>query len=458
MRAVSEGLVYVSDAYVKAVQEKDGKMTVIGIDIGTTSICVLSVDCVSGKILKKSVAANAFLPGADGFYAQDAERIVTLAEGLADQLWQGDVAAVGISSQMHGILYVNEEGRACSPFFTWKNEKGNELWRDGKSYADWLSTYTGCPMASGYGSVTHFFLQKTGRIPADAVKLVNIGDYLAMRMTGRREPQTEASLAASFGGFELGSGRFLTDALREAGMDVEYYPDIAGPETVVGDWTGAKVFCACGDNQASFLGAVKEPEHSISVNVGTGSQVSVFHKNLMETEKADIRPFFGKGYLYVGATLTGGKAYEKLAAFFEEIFLKAAGMKVNGYGILETFLKDTQTTDLQVFPSIYGARDGSSAAGMIRNWRESNFHPGDLVAGFLNGMASELSGQFQSMPEELKKEKKKIIASGNGLRKNAGLVRAVERQFGMPVSFSECEEEAAFGAARYAAEAVKGDA
>ncbi len=33
MRAVSEGLVYVSDAYVKAVQEKDGKMTVIGIDI-----------------------------------------------------------------------------------------------------------------------------------------------------------------------------------------------------------------------------------------------------------------------------------------------------------------------------------------------------------------------------------------------------------------------------------------
>ena len=56
MRAVSEGLVYVSDAYVKAVQEKDGKMTVIGIDIGTTSICVLSVDCVSGKILKKSVA------------------------------------------------------------------------------------------------------------------------------------------------------------------------------------------------------------------------------------------------------------------------------------------------------------------------------------------------------------------------------------------------------------------
>ncbi len=103
-----------------------------------------------------------FLPGADGFYAQDAERIVTLAEGLADQLWQGDVAAVGISSQMHGILYVNEEGRACSPFFTWKNEKGNELWRDGKSCADWLSTYTGCPMASGYGSVTHFFLAENG--------------------------------------------------------------------------------------------------------------------------------------------------------------------------------------------------------------------------------------------------------------------------------------------------------
>lgn len=430
-------------------------MTVIGIDIGTTSICAVSFDPSGGRIVKKTAVANAFLPGEDGFYAQDAERIIMLAGKLADQLWQEDVTAVGISSQMHGILYVDKEGRACSPFFTWKNEKGNEFWKDGKSYADWLGAHTGCHMASGYGSVTHFFLQKTGRIPANAVKLVNIGDYLVMRMTGSREPQTEVSLAASFGGFDLRNGRFLTDALREAGVHAGYYPDIVKSGTVVGEYRGAKVLCACGDNQASFFGAVKEPERSISVNVGTGSQVSVFHENLMETEAAEIRPFFGKGYLYVGATLTGGKAYEKLAAFFEEIFEKAAGMKVNGYGILEKLLKDARETDLQVFPSIYGTRDDSSRAGMIRNWKESNFHPEDLAVAFLDGMASELEGRYRILPEELKKGKREIMASGNGLRKNTGLVRAVERRFGMPVSFSECEEEAAFGAARYAAEATK---
>lgn len=432
-------------------------MTVIGIDIGTTSICAVSFDSLNGRLLGKAAAANVFLPEPGGFYAQDAERIVLLAGELADQLWQEDVAAVGISSQMHGILYVDEEGRACSPFYTWKNEKGNELWKDGKSYSDWLSAYTGCPMASGYGSVTHFFLQKTDRIPTDAARMVNIGDYLAMRMTGKREPQTEASLAASFGGFDLRSGCFLTDMLQEAGVHTGYYPDIVKSGTVVGEYRGAKVFCACGDNQASFLGAVKDPEHSISVNVGTGSQVSVFHKNLMETETAEIRPFFGKGYLYVGATLTGGKAYEKLAVFFEEIFEKAVGMKVNGYGILEKLLKDTRKTDLQVFPSIYGTRDDNSRAGMIRNWKESNFHPEDLAVAFLDGMASELEERFKAMPEELRQNKREIMASGNGLRKNAGLVRAVEQRFGMPVSFSECEEEAAFGAARYAAEAIKGD-
>ena len=70
-------------------------------------------------------------------------------------------------------------------------------------------------------------------------------------------------------------------------------------------------------------------------------------------------------------------------------------------------------------------------------------------------MASELEGRYRILPEELKKGKREIMASGNGLRKNTGLVRAVERRFGMPVSFSECEEEAAFGAARYAAEATK---
>ena len=436
---------------------REENMTTIGIDIGTTSICAVLYDADTGEVCGKATADNAFLPGTeeDGSYAQDPQRIADCAKDLADRLWREDVKAVGISSQMHGILYVDAEGRACSPFFTWKNGYGNRIYREGKSYASWLGEKTGQPMASGYGSVTHFFLQENGRIPDAAVRMVNIGDYLAMRLTGKSGTATDASLAASFGGFDLKGKRFLAEALRKAGVDIRYYPSVSGAEAVVGEYRSAAVFGACGDNQASFLGAVDDPKHSINVNVGTGSQVSVFHEELLETGAADIRPFFGKGYLYVGATLTGGKAYEKLAAFFEETFSKAAGIEADGYQVLEKLLAGVEETDLQVCPSIYGSRDGLRTEGFLRNWKESNFHPGDLVFGFIDGMAKELADLFDSMPDGLKEGKCRIIASGNGLRRNGGLVRATRRRFGMPVSFSSCEEEAAFGAARYAAGALE---
>ena len=89
-----------------------------------------------------------------------------------------------------------------------------------------------------------------------------------------------------------------------------------------GFYEGKPVFTAVGDNQASFLGAVRDLETGIGVNVGTGSQVSVFARSLCaEAAKGgtDVRPFPGGGYLYVGASLNGGKVYERLAAFFAEV-------------------------------------------------------------------------------------------------------------------------------------------
>ena len=76
--------------------------------------------------------------------------------------------AVGISTQMHGIVYVNAKGEAATPLYTWKEECGNLPFRGRESYAEYLSRMTGYPMYTGYGSVTHFYLWETGKIPADA--------------------------------------------------------------------------------------------------------------------------------------------------------------------------------------------------------------------------------------------------------------------------------------------------
>ncbi|MFR1374753.1 MAG: FGGY family carbohydrate kinase [Eisenbergiella massiliensis] len=94
------------------------------------------------------------------------KKIYSLLEEAENSGYGPDcVSAVGISSQMHGILYVDGEGRAVSPFYTWKDEKGKQLMADGETYEAYLSKRTGMPLFSGYGTVTHFFLSRNGMIP-----------------------------------------------------------------------------------------------------------------------------------------------------------------------------------------------------------------------------------------------------------------------------------------------------
>ena len=77
--------------------------------------------------------------------------------------------------------------------------------------------------------------------------------------------------------------------------------------------------------------------------------------------------------------------------------------------------------------------------------------PVHLMHSFMNGMAQELYGMYRSFLDAGGTAPKKIIGSGNGLRKNVHLCRAFEAVFGCPLILSSCEEEAAAGAAMYAA-------
>lgn len=467
-------------------------MLFIGIDIGTTSVCGVLYDPVQDKVVREFHGENHFLKG-EGF-RQDPEAIVKTSRDLLERLLAGScpegedkpgqeendrpqIGGIGISSQMHGILYVDREGKAVSPFYTWKNEWGNETYQAGKTYARYLSERTGTDLYSGYGSVTHFYLQKKGRIPKEAEAFVNIGDYLAMGLTNTPRFPADVTMAASFGGFDLKKRQFALAALEEAGVDISYYPEVSEGKAA-GVFQGIPVSCAVGDNQASFLGAIQDKEGSVSVNVGTGSQVSVFSRELYATGEGEVRPFPGGGWLYVGASVNGGKAYERLAVFFREI-LDTFGVSVEQmavYEAMERLGRSKKETDLRVVPALYGEREkgkGKEKENGIKEQieeetkeeareeakkeidiksgifglKEENFHGADLVRGFVSGMAEELYAMYQGFPEALRAGKTHITASGNGIRKNPLLQEEIARIYKMPVTFTDREEEAAAGAA-----------
>lgn len=158
-------------------------MQAIGIDIGTTSICGVAVDTDNGKIIK-SVTKNsdAFIKGcAEWEKIQSVEKIISSAFEIIDSFINKETAVIGVTGQMHGIVYIDKDGNAVSPLYTWQDERGNLEYKD-TTYAKYMNSCT------GYGNVTDFYNRENGIRPQNAVTYCTIHDYFVMKLCGLKEP------------------------------------------------------------------------------------------------------------------------------------------------------------------------------------------------------------------------------------------------------------------------------
>ena len=78
---------------------------------------------------------------------------------------------------------------------------------------------------------------------------------------------------------------------------------------------------------------------------------------------------------------------------------------------------------------------------------DRNFTPADLVHGTLEGMAQELYDLYMLIEKGTGIHAGKVIASGEGLRRNRILQSIFQEKFHAPLELSPFDEEAACGAA-----------
>ena len=92
-------------------------MKSIGIDLGTTSISVNVVSFPSLTVWgKETLETGGFLESPHSWErAQDPKSVLFRVRQVLDSLLDQcpDVAAIGLTGQMHGILYVDGEGFPC---------------------------------------------------------------------------------------------------------------------------------------------------------------------------------------------------------------------------------------------------------------------------------------------------------------------------------------------------------
>lgn len=438
-------------------------MYIIGIDIGTTTISLALLERESGQQLQTETINHRSLLKAERpeMKIQDPERIWTLMrDKLAEWIRSyGRPAGIGFTGQMHGMLYVDGKGTAVSPLYTWQDGSGNLMLQNGKSCLELLkekTQYRGL-LATGYGLVTHDYLAETGQIPAAAVGMTTISDYMAMRLCGLEAPVIGTDMAASWGLFDLKKKDFDIQALERAGCPVSYLPEVRRHYGIQGSTRAADgipadipVSVSIGDNQASFLGAVSGREQAVVVNVGTGGQVSYVSEGYLECGgNLELRPYMDDNYLLVGTALCGGRAYAMLEQFYRE----AAGAEQGDYygrmsrqaqEFLEQFGEEAAWSVQTTFS---GTRAEPGKRGSITGISAENFHPGALTVGVMKGILSELWEQYEEMAALTGIRAQHLIGSGNGIRKNLLMQTLAEKMFGLPMELPAVREEAACGAA-----------
>ena len=429
-------------------------MHFIGIDIGTSSICGVAYHFTDKKIESITKSNQTYIETSVTWEKiQDPAKIMEIMFAIIIEFTTKypDIKGIGLTGQMHGVLYVNDRGDAVSPLYTWQDSRANQPCKDGKTVAEYLSAATGHTLATGFGLVTHFYNCERRLVPAGAAKLCTIMDYAVMKLTGRTTPLMDYANAASLGFFDRKNLTFDLPALESVGIDPAILPEINQTATLAGYYSGTiPVYSATGDNQASFLGSVRDIKHAVHVTVGTSSQISVYAGNYEEVDSVDTRPFPGGGYILVGAALCGGKSFEILKTFFKKtvkFFINEPNNPIDFYKIMTATDENNVDDDLPIVETLFdGTRSAPSKRGGISNLSISNLTPENLVISFLKGICRELYDFYQNMPENIRNNKTILVGSGNGIKKNPLLCKAFENQFGCCLHLSQVQEESAFGA------------
>ena len=437
-------------------------MQTIGIDIGTTTISGVVLEkngTQKPRILKaKTIENGSFLTTTkDWERIQDAEKIVKKSRQMLDDFLDEypEVEKIGLTGQMHGIVYIDKEGTCVSPLYTWQDARGSLCEENNGPLTEEIQQTCNVQVPSGYGMVTHIYNLRHHLIPDTAVSFCTIMDYFGMRLTGRKKVLEHASNAAGVGFFDAQKNVFMTEELYKMGVEEQWLPQVCTGIEALGSYRERIVTTAIGDNQASFLGAAGNENNTLLVNMGTGGQISVLSNQFFTAEGIEARPFLHGAYLLAGSSLCGGKAYALLEKFFREFVKEATGQERPLYQILEKLARDGKASSegketkqkLQIETTFDGTRVHPEQSGSITNLSADNFTPAAFVYGTLEGMSRELYQMYQTIQNGTGIQIKRMIGSGNGLRKNPVLCEIAEEMFGVKLVLAECEEEAATGAA-----------
>lgn len=473
----------------------DPRGLALGIDIGTSKIAAVLLDPTGSVLAVVSRSHQAAISAPPGYFEQDPQKLYSVARDVVRDLpepLRKQVRSIGLTGQMHGVLMVDGRNHPVGPLITWQDQR---VLAD--NYFAALQDRLNKWVFVGYGCVTLSYLCTKKLLPSNAACGSTIHAWLASRLCGMDRPVLDPTDAHSWGLLEgLFDDQWDRSEISLAGIPQDIIPDIVPTGSQIGSLTdsmavefglpvGAAIVAALGDNQASILATLDQPQTDLGLTLGTGGQLSAvvevdekyikgldqqrFEDRYQEltgrhpgkakhrkyiSESFELRPYLGdKQRLAVAALLCGGSAWNWLA---ETVLRWMADLGAAPIETTELFARLNAMgiqshSQVLVRPHFLGERFDPELHGRIDGLDLNPLDLGDLARGIAMGIADSLRIM---MPYPILSKRKQIVASGNALRRNPLLVKAAEEVFGLPVVLSPRAEEAASGAAKIALRAT----
>ncbi|GAA3736781.1 xylulokinase [Leifsonia bigeumensis] len=454
--------------------------SVAGVDSSTQSCKVIIRDLESGAIVRSGRA-----PHPDGTEVDPEAWWQALRAAIADAGGLGDVAAISIAGQQHGMVALDADGRVIRPALLWNDT------RSAQAAADLVDEVGAAEFARRTGTVpvASFTLTKLRWLadaePENAARVVAIAlphDWLTWRLRGYgpvgesplgpvlSELTTDRSDASGTSYFDPTTGSYdrnlLARALRLPDVPVPnegiQLPRVLDPwaaqtvdaempsfGTTTGAGGGLVVGAGAGDNAAAALG-LGAATGDVVVSIGTSGTVFAVTDRPVRDTAGTVAGFADAagGFLPLVATLNAARTLVSIAAVLgtdhDELGRLALTAEPGAGGLVLTpYFEGERTPNL---PDATASLTGMTLASTTR---------ANLARAAIEGMLCGLADGLDALTR-CGVEARRILLIG-GAAQNAAVATIAAQVFDLPVVVPEPGEYVAAGAAVQAAWALTGE-
>ncbi len=439
----------------------------MGIDIGTSNSKVLIID-ESGHSVAKDTQEYSISTPQSGHAEQDPESWWnavktsikrTLADSAVDQ---AEIAAIGLSGQMHGLVLLGKDLKPLRPAIIWADKRSSlqctEFYeRIGRKK---VLEIVGNQIMPGFmGPSLLWVKENEPKVFNRAFCALLPKDYVRLRLTGTLA--TDVSDASSTLLFDIKKREWSAHMLSELGLPQEIFPEAHESTEVTGETVakatelapGIPVVAGGGDSPVGAVGCGAIGEGIVSSNIGTGGQVFVTLDRFGVDPKHRINVFChavpGKWCLQ-GSILSAGLSLRWFRDNFGQQEKSAGALRnVDPYDLLtrEAELAEPGCDGLVFLPYLLGERsphmDPNARGGFCGlMYGHGRAH---MIRAIMEGVVYALKDSLEIFTE-IGVRPEKVIARGGGAR--SPLWRQIQADiFNTHIVRTEVEEEASFGAA-----------